>query len=75
MEASTSTHENISNPPISHLATQDDAMKTATTSEKPVKRIIPEKIAEVGGWKAEPEGEVADEEDNADMATDGAKSG
>jgi hypothetical protein len=36
-----------------------------------MKRIQPEKIAEVGEWKAEKTGEEADVEDNVEMSTEG----
>ena len=42
--------------------------------KKIMKRIRPEKIAEVGEWKAEKQGEEADVEDNAEMSTDGLES-
>jgi hypothetical protein len=38
--------------------------------KKPMKRIQPEKIAEVGEWKAEEKGEEADEEDNAKLSAE-----
>jgi hypothetical protein len=44
-------------------------MKNNVMSKKSMKRIQPEKIAEVGEWKAEKEGEEADEEDNAELST------
>jgi hypothetical protein len=39
-----------------------------------MKRIHPEKIAEVGEWKAEKKGEEADVEDNVEMSTEGQQS-
>jgi hypothetical protein len=38
--------------------------------KKPMKHIQPEKIAEVGEWKAEEKGEEADEEDNAKLSAE-----
>ena len=42
--------------------------------KKIMKRIRPEKIAEVGEWKAEKQSEEADVEDNAEVSTDGLES-
>lgn len=52
----------------------EEAMKNDDMSKKTMKRIQPEKIAEVGEWKAEKAGEEADEEDNAQMSIDGPES-
>jgi CRISPR/Cas system CSM-associated protein Csm4 (group 5 of RAMP superfamily) len=49
-------------------------MKNDDITKKPMKRIQPEKIAEVGEWKAEKAGEEADVEDNAEMSTEGPQS-
>lgn len=49
-------------------------MKNDDMSKKTMKRIQPEKIAEVGEWKAEKAGEEADEEDNAQMSINGPES-
>jgi hypothetical protein len=42
--------------------------------KKPMKHIQPEKIAEVGEWKAEEKGEEADEEDNAKLSAEESRS-
>jgi hypothetical protein len=49
-------------------------MKVDGMPKKTLKRVQPEKIAEVGEWKAEKAGEEADEEDNVQMSTDGPES-
>jgi hypothetical protein len=49
-------------------------VKNDDMAKKIMKRIQPEKIAEVGEWKAEKEGEDADEEDNAQLSTEDSPS-
>jgi hypothetical protein len=49
-------------------------LKNDDMPKKPMKRIQPEKIAEVGEWKAEEKGEEADEEDNAKLSAEEATS-
>ncbi|KAG9580381.1 hypothetical protein KCU77_g7328, partial [Aureobasidium melanogenum] len=48
-----------------HLTTQEDKAEIEHVNKKPIKRIVPEKIAEVGQWKAAREDKVVNEEDKA----------
>lgn len=47
-------------------------METETVKQKPIKRIVPEKIAEVGQWKAEQGEELVNEEDKTSRKDDKA---
>lgn len=40
-------------------------MESEHVKQKPIKRIVPEKIAEVGQWKAEQGDKLVNEEDKA----------
>ncbi|CAD0097839.1 unnamed protein product [Aureobasidium mustum] len=67
--SSTNNHENNS---IDHKVTQDK-MEVEHVNKKPIKRIVPEKIAEVGQWKvAKMEDKTTDEEDKAVQKEDKA---
>jgi CRISPR/Cas system CSM-associated protein Csm4 (group 5 of RAMP superfamily) len=52
----------------------EKAKKNDDIPKKTMKRIHPEKIAEVGEWKAEKKGEEADVEDNVEMSTEDPQS-
>ncbi|KAG9665990.1 hypothetical protein KCU99_g10064, partial [Aureobasidium melanogenum] len=63
--SSTNGHENIS--------AQEVAMEIEHVNKKPIKRIVPEKIAEVGQWKAAKEEDKAvTEEDEVTIEEDKA---
>ncbi|KAG9841218.1 hypothetical protein KCU98_g12263, partial [Aureobasidium melanogenum] len=62
--SSTNGHENTSmhhqDSDQTHLAIQEDKMDVEhVNKKKPIKRIVPEKIAEVGQWKAPKEEDKA----------------
>ncbi|KAG9944698.1 hypothetical protein KCU85_g7777, partial [Aureobasidium melanogenum] len=52
-----------------HLATKEVTMEIEPVNKKPIKRIVPEKIAEVGQWKDKV---VTDEDKTAQHKNDKA---
>lgn len=52
----------------------EGAMSNDGAPKKSMRRIIPEKIAEVGEWKAEKKGDEADKEDDAKKPVEGQES-
>ncbi|KAH0336970.1 hypothetical protein KCU81_g8321, partial [Aureobasidium melanogenum] len=66
-----------------HLATKEVTMEIEPVNKKPIKRIVPEKIAEVGQWKApvvteedkaiNEDGKAVHEDGKMEMSTEGVK--